>query len=758
MANGDILSVTVRNDGFSVDVVIDNMTPGGTYAFGTLPSAANFTLTVTSEGFDATGVLGTVVRTVQGTSIMRLAFPNEANLDEIDDTPIAAQMTARISLSEFVYFDDNTGAGKSGTAPTVTIAANWYNNPIDPESNSQPVTDLAVTNNSVVIYPKALGQWDYYAGTHGFTRVLADFTLACNAYHRFGVAAVIFDADGVTSLNNETLTITSKTATQRTASGLFAEAYHATIPIAAFTQAEQITCRYRVFPVVGDAASVLDTNDLSLAAEILAQEYLGWTEIDVTCDKDDAITTSLIAVVDTAGVDATGIVGTLAAAEAAPFLTIGGAIDASTGGGTPATALRVFVKAGTHKLIGVAPSPRVTTAFNITAEPHSSTNQAGAILQISSGIKAYNTERLMYMGNSIHRDAAAGFVDGSNLNKISYVGCLWNVSGAASTSAGPGHLSQGTWYINNEGDLSDFNHGIASFSTSRTASVYDGNVIAESTTAANVDSNARFVCNLVTGPVTISQQQSAALNPAPEIDNALCIFNKVVANERNARILLLGNAVAIATGAVVIGNLFEWKTGTNPLTEIAGVTGSVASEHIILAHNTFVGERENFGYNDVGTSAVNHFNWLQKFNHMRDWNNKDDTFGTGNANRIGSWPVGFGVGFVGNNYELSGFPGEFPGIDNTQDDPPPAVFVDDQSLSGGGAGNGDYHPVGALLSRIPTGERVAIIDFDGTTIPDDGTGAAGALQVVVVSATTTDYGDLSGPGVKHRGRALRLFG
>ena len=80
MAIGDILSATVRPDGWSMDVVIDGFVPGATYDFGSMGNSPatiaspKFSAAIVSQGYSASGVLGTVNRSAYGGKVVRVPY------------------------------------------------------------------------------------------------------------------------------------------------------------------------------------------------------------------------------------------------------------------------------------------------------------------------------------------------------------------------------------------------------------------------------------------------------------------------------------------------------------------------------------------------------------------------------------------------------------------------------------------------------------------------------------------------------------
>ncbi|MDF1700808.1 MAG: hypothetical protein P1V36_06585, partial [Planctomycetota bacterium] len=151
MADFAVNSVTVNADGWSADVVLDGQAgeQGNiAYDFGTpgSTSTSDFYILVTSQGYNATGSLGTTTRYVYATKAVRKPTPNQADLDETDS---GGNMTVRVSLSDCVYDDDD--ASGSGADPQVVINTGTFTNGAD---TNTAFSDSA-TNSSTLDYPKA---------------------------------------------------------------------------------------------------------------------------------------------------------------------------------------------------------------------------------------------------------------------------------------------------------------------------------------------------------------------------------------------------------------------------------------------------------------------------------------------------------------------------------------------------------------------------------------------------------------------------
>ncbi len=114
MAQGDILSVTVGSEGWYVDIVIDDLSTGGSYDMGLgannnpATGTPKIVFTVVSLGYDATGTPTTVTRTVYGTKAIRKPYPNQSQNEESSS---GGDVTVRVALSDYIYAKDKTGGG-----------------------------------------------------------------------------------------------------------------------------------------------------------------------------------------------------------------------------------------------------------------------------------------------------------------------------------------------------------------------------------------------------------------------------------------------------------------------------------------------------------------------------------------------------------------------------------------------------------------------------------------------------------------------
>lgn len=682
MATGDILSAVVRADGWSMDVTIEGFAVGATYDFGSLDdtpatvAAPMFSVAVVSEGYNAAGVLGTVARTVYGTHVVRKPYPNQASKDE---TVSGSDLVVRVALSESIYNDDkNGGAGTSGTNPAVTISAAWATNTGGASQTSAVATALACTNNSTLDYPKVIAQWAW-GHTPAFRRVAAAFDIGCIAYHGHGIACVALSAtEGVNVVSG---TATSKTDHLMSASGLHYESYDLNVPLTSMTQGNDITLRFIAYPVVGDADSITDTESVT---DIFYSPN-GNTRITCTCDKTGALID--YAVVSTAGNDTTGAKSTtLATAEASPYLTVGKALASG--------ATVIYCRTGTHDILGSTPVSVTARNYYIEIAPYPSES----VTLARGGSFQYNkATKTRFSGFTITCAISTGFLQGTQNRIIEFDSCTFSTT--TTPSAGLSYTAIGVWFKNCAVDgtdkLAKANGGSmyvftgCDFSDPVTATVWRTIVACRQSGATN------------------SAFSVATATSTQDPTNIIVAHNEFLAAVQPTDPIFRFNIV-ITGGVAFVGNLLEIsQASTGKCMEMYADGSLFAAEHVVVAHNTIVGNRCNLFYNDEGTAAIVRTNCFIRNNAISSYNIKADLYGTPNANRVGNWAQLNGVNTSDNMLDMTAsasFTNDWTGINSkfhsslALEGPSTDLgFTDDACYYGDGTGNGDYMPTEASV-------------------------------------------------------------
>ena len=279
------------------------------------PDGSKITINTSTPSY-AGGSPSTTARSIKATLGLRQVSPNHAlfNVTATTDTVVIYALERRLHVGE--------------TITSVVIAAGAYG-----ASNGGTLT-AGVTNSSQLAYDKPVGNFvtlqdqeatgsTYrveFAGTHWAAR---------NGQQFDSIAFTATDE----SLNTVTATITqptiSTTITGANASGVYAETWAWDVPLAGLNQGERVYVRAQVKPWIGNASAILDSDPTA--------DGFAWPGLNCTIlcnlyflnNKTGAYGTPYAYVNSSTGVDASGVVSTVAAtARAAPFLTIKGAAAA----------------------------------------------------------------------------------------------------------------------------------------------------------------------------------------------------------------------------------------------------------------------------------------------------------------------------------------------------------------------------------------------------------------------------------------------
>lgn len=710
MAAGDILSCEVLATGWQAKVIIEGFVDGGAYNFGDIDTSvanAKLTMTVVSEGYNASGTLGTKTRYVYGTRVCQKAYPNHAVAEE---TESGGNVELTVALSDYVYDDDNTGAGKSGTAPTVTIASGWYTDSGTGGSSaaSNATTALAVTNSSTQDYPKVIARWAVVP----YQRFTSSFALEAVAFHRFAesgkpVACVKFEATDGT--NSETITAT---AMSKSAAADSLPCYTASLTASAYTDNAVVTANFTAYPWVGDADSVLTS--IGGTANALT---LGPLPLLADSDDDYGVT---YAYVSTSGSDVSGVASNSAAtAEATPCATINRALNRiQTYNNTNYSRLNanagvILLGSGDHTW--GAGSGTATTGdvwVTITRDP----DVAKADAKIVASSAGYvESQRVRIYDVTI---VPVGYVGFGDVGRVIWLDA---VASNGATQIANSHWSGYDLTYNTHCTADKINYPWGRTGAGTIAALIRGcSATSVRGLAASVSSSP--YCVLTT---TLTHGTDAAgLMWFPAV-NTVIAYSKSYAH--GASITTTLNDVT-ANDTACVCNVFERITSTT--TELCNTEGDNArsSTNKLYWHNTFAGERHLVGYNH-GASERTHSNYSYRYNSDQWLATKHDVFATNGA-RVGGWSVLYGVGWRGNNSEESPdqFEPNYDGIKGSR--ATVAGYTNDNSLTDSGTGSGDYTPDtgSVLIGKIATAADV-VIPWDINGVAYAAGGCAGAITL-----------------------------
>jgi hypothetical protein len=559
------------------------------------------------------------------------------------------------------------------------------------------VSNFTVTNNSTIHYPKVIGRWAWpaYEAITG-----SQFLVETVAFHKFAqygkpIAAITFTANdqsgNITYATSTDMTISTRTGDQNPVL-----VYATNLSSSNLTQGQQIDVNFRAYPWIGDESSILDSRT---TADGFTQpdERLG--PLSLLNDKNGTYG-GAFAVVSRTGSDSTGkVYSTQNAAESAgkPYLTIGAAAAAiktfnnttysraNAGGGT------ILLTEGNHPYPGTTPSADLGTSMStwLTIKPASTAAKANT--KISSGSNnAIKGLRVKIEGLTLSPSVTSGGgISGRVAGDV-----LWLHDNTINATTTVPFFAWRLGYATNNTITSLPNGLIASNGGTR------GPIALVRGNNSTPTIKSHFYTVLGNKNINGGAFTESLSNPAGHAmtSNAIFAFNTV--NNMSTSVIYAHNSTS--TGLAIVQNVYERVAGdVNGVMELSSGGGTGATTTNILTwHNTFAGERHQWAYNSTGTASYPKLNWGSKYNIFTEQGIKTDTFDAvsgnpaPNGNRVGNWPLRYGVGNVGNKSRVSSFQGEFKGLYSQWGASTPyfdAGFVADRSKNTGtNTGNGDY--------------------------------------------------------------------
>lgn len=764
MAARDPISCEIRSDGWTAKVVMEGMTAGGTYSWGfgsnndPRTGTPKFVLTVVSKGFDSSGNATTHTRTIYGTDILRKPYPNDAQNDE---TNVSANVELIIALSDFVYAKDKTGAGNSGTNPTLSIAAGWYSQ----GGASNAVTGMAVTNNSTLAYTRPVGIWSIPD-----RRVAESNTFEARfiAFH-----ASAQDGNPVACVKFEAVDENSHTASQVVAAATIAAGWGDAVPvieyvgavnISTFTNGDTGTLNAKAYPRIGDTP--LDTADgvnTNPSPNYAPQKFL--------IDRTGAYGGSE-AFVDPVSGTAGGVAvarGSGNEGSTPAFQTILQAVNAiiarneATHGRRSSDHSIVYLKEGAHTWYGAGSLTGSLTAQKtyLTIKKAPSAARANVTLVGQSGTPA--VQQYIKIEGITFADTSQNTITGHTLAWAH--DCDFN-----QTTALRQPLANNTINFVTSGKVTALAQGLTSYGAIPAIHALIRGI---ELTEADIDIQHFCVIGTLRDPgttqtMTINARASAGTGPLPQ--TPIMAFNKWFnLSDGGTEVMNLWNDNDTIPGGYVgtafVQNLLEnaGAGGSSPTFWVAADGTTQPISNVIMWHNVVVGERSSILYNDKGTASVLKDRNSYRNNIQDVTASKTDIFNDThpgsnagpNGNRIGNWSVQWGVSCSGEyrghptGMQAAGsFPAEFLGLSSFQGNATVGVsqygFVNHQaSVDTIAAGGGDYHlAVGSALRGMAL---VQVLPFDLEGEPRGATDSPGVFTTYeapppptsTLNATTT---------------------
>ncbi len=645
------------------------------------PENAPEYVTVMRAGFDGDGQAVTRREDLVCTKRVRQPWPNHASLT-----------ADRVALSDYVYSTDSiAGVVNNSAEASPRPVANW----------ARP--DRVVVGNSI-----PAGQLEIVA-FHRNAR--AGEQVAC-------VEWTISDGTGSVTVR-ASASVVSDYAGDRNAVIVYRPA--ADVDISGLADPATLTVNARVYPWVGDAASVLDSADGAVAREFSPRTF-----------RRDTVLAAAprLAYVRTTGNDGTGAVSTdPAIAAAAPFATVLAAINAHhAAGGLDGAVIHIGQDGGTPFVLGnpIATRTQSHAPLVITREPGVPRAEARVSFGAASFRPRLGAGLLLLRDVGVVRTGTSSFQgeSGAHLRVVFEDVALDN-----------GGFNSG--WLNNCHDLligvDLSNMAAAPLNAAGAVGVTEHRMVRGVScpaAAANVEGWLVLGCDL-RGSSTLTLQRGARSR-----SGSIVAFNRLQGPATSTRLWAPAQDEDVV-GAAFAQNVVEYLSATATTTlSVSADAAASNNAHVILHHNTIAGfnaaGRSNLFYDEGATARTSKLHSCRGNIHVQI-NTKGDVFRGANeaggdaSSRTGNWSFLYGVGCRGEWSQFIDAAGGGPGTSFAQawggldaslgtsaslrNDP---LFVDYQASSpAAGAGGGDYR----LQPGSPARARVASVlrwDLAGT--------------------------------------------
>jgi hypothetical protein len=765
-------------NGWTAEMVFKGLTPNANV---NMFDGQQVTIVVSDPGYSSSGaVIPAVPRTIKGTIALRRPYPNFLQRQV---TASGTDLFVRFALDKMIY--------QGTTIQSVTVGSGVYAG-----ATSVTVPAGSITNSSTRPYPKPFFVWlnrQFERGSGSTFRVEADVA------HRYGrngqmVACVEYTATDGTNTSAVQRVSAPALSTIQT-QGNIVESWGADIALSALTQGVQCKVNAKVYPWIGDSTAILDT----ATAGLVWPTPLQYQPLQFLNDKTGAYGGAFAYV----KVGATG--GTVStdatAARAAPFPTVRDAflalvtfnntnkghadhsgsnirlMDDGAGGTVAHGHLTTVAAAAGLTWTTIEKDPLNTAAVTFSATNASGVANLPDLIAFGNGVRVIQNPNSA--GNLYNAQTAA-----TTTARISFeAGSVLDATGAT------GYLVNGfgyQWHRNNT-LKNDTGTSVAQrfFRTTSNTSVAH-NVLALGVVAKQAafgNNHSMIGCQL--NECGVGEPSGYANSTFMAPDGAIY---------HNNTWMNVTAAIATAFGSFTWGKDFDYPVRglafVQNVYEHVGATGgglwNVGADDMIKTicecldiHNTAMGNRGNWLYSDISTSAGIEKRGPSRYSLWLSKPTKTDVFAGGDNNTPDA-PAGRGEGVAAagatGNWEwayqvesegtvcLLGAANESSGTITFGADPngakwqgmywqpssvptlhqgtayPSATFVSDKvgwNGAGGPGGTGglsDFHITGTtspLYNRVPAGSNMLKYALDGALRRTDGTGACGAYERTV---------------------------
>lgn len=595
-----------------------------------------------------------------------------------DELVTSTGIVVRVAFSDYVFQKDNSGGGNSGTAPTVTIPAAWATNSGGGAETSNALSGAAVTQDSTAAYPKVIANWTW----PGNSAVTGNFTLRAFASHGtsvndgssqvspgvLNIACIKFTAADTHS-NTATTTVTAPTYDSSVGDAVPVVEWVATMDVSTLTALDVLTCNFIAYPLVGDSGSIIDTSAGTAAPTAL------FGPIVMLNDKADTYGASFAVVDPNFPDDVSGVVYSTSAAAIANAATTSYQKMA-----TAYNALRtynntnysrnncsnstMYLRTGNNAFVNGTVTVGTAPDTWLTIDRFPGDTKSGVIITNQVTGKSLGLKLKVHDVTITTTTAAGTFSPGGSswlwLDKCDAVSCssicIYQVKAWYLTRCTFDSMAQ--WFIPNSTE-------------NWMPAIIRGNTMTFTTGTANIRTYC-LIGNLKTGNSTAGSfnlQRTAASSTAPVCENGIIAYNRFYGLNVSLNTLMNWAVdTPISHGQAIVQNVFEnFKNNSSPMNQVAGDNAASTTDpnnNILIWNNTFMGQRQNFSYNDLSSNAPVRIYWSVKNNIVYSNNIKTDTFPTANGLRVQNWSDVNGVAWSGNllGNTGGGFDPDFAGL------------------------------------------------------------------------------------------------
>lgn len=720
-ATGDITTPRIDVRGYSITFNIEGIDSGGVFKFNwghdtiisnddttiaRIPTDSTPFINVKTFGYDTTdGSRNFVTRKVYIDTVFRRNYPN----NEMDSTVVYGAVDSILvtcALSEFVFVHD--------TVESLFIPKNIYYLSTDTQLQ---ITASSVLNSSNRTYsevpckanwnspPRSVHDTDFVVRMHGVHR---------SAKLGMPFACVIFTAeDNNSNVFRDTVRHLSIEDTEFTDSIKIPE-YICTVSVATFTKNDSITVNFKALPWWGDSLWTGDGVNATKPTPLYAPQMYLYAEYYIA-HVNDTGTSGAVVLKDSYDPDN----------PPARYPTIYEAINgirAAVGAANIKGGV-IYIEAGDYTLYGGTVTSGTFSSFNLTLSNFRSdsvniTGKVGsASMPADSYMKGHGLNFTQSTGNMLLLENA------------------WWIDSCFDRGSGGIFL-----YVNpcNYATRCKFDQDLdLPFSTQNNPlAIGRGN---EFRATGSVITPYCFIGSYTAHltALTLKMEFNSMTNPKPT--------GSLVSYCRTTLSTSVTSTYADSSttnGPAFINNIFEQTTNSGDLLAAAVGDNSLVVNAVEFYNNTFVGDKFNYAYNNVGLTDSTNLRyrelWVLRNNilHLSHIVTDDDVHGGAAGNkRNGNWSVVFGLSCYANfivsytNTWTQDFPGAksaSPNITFTNDGSVNdyILFVGDSSWAGSAAGYGDYHLQATSPAILFTDNQAFGFDMDGNV--RESTGAVGA--------------------------------